>query len=101
MHFIYFSNANEKIVLIYASRHGPLVLIYQLYLVTLDSFYIDFGFAKLRFISCYASTFSTKIFRSYLAEISRGLYMPLFSVSLSANETILYVIKIICTAIFV
>ena len=42
-------------MLINASRHGSLVLIYQLYLVTLDSFYMDFGFAKLRFISCYAS----------------------------------------------
>ena len=58
MHVLHiFINANEIIVLIYASRHGSLVLIYQLYLVTLtlDSFYTDFGFAKLRFISCYAS----------------------------------------------
>ena len=61
------------------------MLIYQLFLVTLDSFYIDFGFA-FYFMLCLI-TFSTKIVRSYLAEIGRGLYMPLFSVSLLANET--------------
>ena len=65
------------------------MLIYQLYLVTLDSFYIDFGFAKLREFMLCLITFSTKIVRSYLAEIGRGLYMPLFSVSLLANETIM------------
>ena len=34
------------------------------------------------------------IVRSYLTEIGRGLYMPLFSVSLSANET-----KMVCYSI--
>ena len=55
------------------------MLIYQLYLVTLDSFYIDFGLEKMEFyfMLCLI-TFSTKIVRSYLAEIGRGLYMPLF-----------------------
>ena len=47
----YLSNANERVVLILASRRGSLAMI----TFTLDSFYIDFGVAKLRFILCYAS----------------------------------------------
>ena len=52
------------------------------------------GYAKARIVDISRGNshmlcliiFSTKIVRSYLAEIGRGLYMPLFSVSLLANE---------------
>ena len=72
--YFIFSNANERMLLIYASKHGSLSLIYQLYLGISSLVSSRFSVCEIvfYFMLC-LRIFSSKIVWSYLAEIGRGL----------------------------